>query len=96
MRQVQDSLILEGEVASADEAKRAAEVAAAYNPKIINQLVVRDVIGADGTRAAQIQDTIALPNVRVRSVGEITFLDGTVENQTEYKRAQTVAEALVH
>ena len=94
VRQVQDSLILEGEVANADEAKRAAEVAAAYNPKIINQLVVREFMGADGTKAAQIQDTIALPNVRVRSVGETTFLDGTVETQAEYKRAQTVAEAL--
>ena len=94
VRQVQDSLILEGEVANADEAKRASEVAAAYNPKIINQLVVRESMGADGTKSAQIQDTIGLPNVHVRSVGDTTFLDGTVETQAEYKRAQTVAEAL--
>ncbi len=94
VRQVQDSLILEGEVANADEAKRAAEVAAAYNPKIINQLVVRDAMGIEGTKSAQIQDTINLPNVRVRSVGETVFLDGTVETQAEYQRAQTVAEAL--
>jgi Flp pilus assembly secretin CpaC len=94
VRGVNDALVLEGEVANAEESRRAAEVAAAYSPKVINQIVVRGAVGPEAGLATQVQNTIDLPNVRVRAVGETVFLDGTVETPDELSRAETIAKAI--
>jgi pilus assembly protein CpaC len=95
VRQVRDSLILEGEVGTTEESRRAEQIAGAFTTRVINQLSVRDAVGADAGLASQIQSTINLPDVRVRIVGETAFIDGQVENVSQYQRADTVARALV-
>ncbi|MDF2439553.1 MAG: pilus assembly protein CpaC [Abditibacteriota bacterium] len=95
VRRVADTLFLEGEVASAEEARRAEQIAGAFGTKIVNQLTVRDQVGASAGLASQIQTQIGLPNVRVNIINETAFLDGTVENLTDYQRAEQIARALV-
>ncbi len=94
VRQVRDAIVLEGEVDSAEEVRRAVEIAGIYSPKVINQLRVRGVLSGDAALATQIESTINLPNVSVRLIGETTVIDGTVETLAQRSRAQIVAEAL--
>lgn len=94
VRQAGDALVLEGEVATADESRRAAEVAGAYSPRIINQLTVRDTGAPALSQEAQIQALIGLPNVRVRTINDVVFLDGSVETQAEFGRAEAIARGL--
>lgn len=94
VRQAGDALVIEGEVSTADESRRAGEVAGAYSAKIINQLVVRETGAPALSQGAQIQEMISLPNVRVRTINDVVFLDGTVETQAEFGRAEAVARGL--
>jgi Flp pilus assembly secretin CpaC len=94
VRSAGDALVLEGEVNTADESRRAAEVAGAYATRVINQLFVRETNSTENSLASQIQNTIGLPNVRVRSVNDTVFLDGTVESAQELARATAIAQAL--
>lgn len=95
VRRVADTLFLEGEVASAEEARRAEQIAGAFGAKVVNQLTVRDQVGASAGLASQIQTQIALPNVRVNIINETAFLDGTVESLIDFQRAEQIARALV-
>ena len=94
VRQAGDALVLEGEVGTADESRRAAEVATAYAPKVINQLLVRETGAPALSQGAQIQELISLPNVKVRTLNDVVFLDGTVETQAEFGRAEAVARGM--
>jgi Flp pilus assembly secretin CpaC len=94
VRQAGDALVLEGEVNTPEESRRAAEVAAAYSTRVINQLFVRGTGSEENSLASQIQTTINLPGVQVRTVGDTVFLDGTVNSPQEQARAETVARAL--
>lgn len=94
VRQVRDAIVLEGEVDSAEEVRRAVEIAGIYATKVINQLTVRGALGTEAALATQIQNTINLPNVTAKLVGDTVVLDGIVENMSQFDRAQTVATAL--
>lgn len=94
VRQVRDAIVLEGEVDSAEEVRRAVEIAGIYSPKVINQLTVRGVLSGDAALATQIQSAINLPNVSVRLIGDTTVIDGTVDTLAQRARAETVATAL--
>lgn len=94
VRQVRDAIVLDGEVANPEEAKRAVEIAGVYSGKVINQLTVRDTSAAPNPLAAEIQSAIDLPNVRVRVIGDTTILDGTVETAAQRARAITLASTM--
>ena len=94
VRQVRDAIILDGEAANAAEAKRAVEIAGVYSAKVIDQMTVRDTSAAPNPMAAEIQNAIDLPNVRVRVVGDTTILDGTVETAAQRARAVTLASTM--
>jgi pilus assembly protein CpaC len=94
VRPLRDALVLEGEVDSPEEARRAVEIAGVFSSKVLNQLTVRGAPSSDAALAAQIQNAINLPNVSVRTIGDTVVVDGTVENAAQRQRAQNVAEAL--
>ncbi len=94
VRAIGDALVLEGDVATTEESRRAAEVAGAYSTRVINQLVVRETGAPALSQAEQMQAMIGLPNVRVRTMGDTVFLDGTVETPAELGRAEAIARAL--
>ncbi len=97
VRQVKDAVVLEGEVASEEEAKRAAEIAGIYSGKVVNQLKVgggADAVDAGSATAAQISDLIGLPGVVVRMAGQTVILSGQVESASQAADAQTIAETM--
>ena len=97
VRQVKDAVVLDGTVASEDEAKRAAEIAGIYSSKVVNQLKIgggENVMDAGTATAAQISDLIGLPGVIVRMAGQTVILSGQVENATQAADAQTIAETM--
>ena len=95
VRNVKDALVLDGEVANADESKRAAEIAGIYTTKVVNQLTVRgDGLSSSATSAAQISDLIGMPGVTVRMAGETVILSGQVESASQAADAQTIAQTM--
>ena len=93
VRRVQGSIILEGEVATAEEMKRALDIAGIFSDKVINQLRVRDIADPGQLTALQIQEALARPDIAVRVVGKTTILDGVVANETERRRAEQISRA---
>ncbi len=97
VRQVKDAVVLDGTVASEDEAKRAAEIAGIYSSKVVNQLKIgggENVMDAGSATAAQIADLIGLPGVIVRMAGQTVILSGQVENASQAADAQIIAETM--
>ena len=97
VRRVKDALVLDGEVASDDEAKRAAEIAGIYANKVVNQLTVRNeemTVDKGAVTASQISDLIGLPGVVVRMAGQTVILSGQVESAVQAADAQTIAETM--
>lgn len=95
VRPIKDSLVLEGEVTSPDDAKRAEEIASVYAAKVINQLTVRSN-GASPTDAtmAQMSELLAdYPGVKARMAGETVILSGEVSDPTQIQDAETIAAA---
>ncbi|RYX86102.1 BON domain-containing protein [bacterium] len=95
VRPVKDSLVLEGEVGSADEAKRAEEIASVYAPKVINQLSVRSTGGspADASMAQMSEMLADYPSVKARLAGETVILSGEVADPRDIQDAETIASA---
>lgn len=93
VRRVQNSIILEGEVASAEEMKRALDIAGIFSEKVINQLRVRDTVDLGELTALQIQEALGRPGITVRVVGKTAILDGTVANDSERQRAEQIARS---
>ncbi len=92
VRNVKDALVLDGEVANADESKRAAEIAGIYTTKVVNQLTVRgDGMSSSAASAAQISDLIGMPGVMVRMAGDTAILSGQVDSASQVADAQTIA-----
>lgn len=89
VRQIKDALVLEGEVSSDTEAKRAAEIAGIFAPKVINQLAVRGTSVTD--TSAQLRDLIAIPGVNVRAMGDTIILSGQVESPSQVADAEAIA-----
>jgi pilus assembly protein CpaC len=95
VRRVQDAIILEGEVSSAEEMKRAIDIAGIFSPKVVNQLRVRGAVEPDAVTALQIQEAIDRPEVKVRVSGKKAILDGVVANELERARAEMIAKTYV-
>lgn len=93
VRQVRDTLILEGEVGTAEEMQRALDVAGIFSPKVINQLSVRGKVDPAAVTALQIQEAIDRPEIAVRVVGKTAILDGTISSEVERQRAEQIARA---
>ncbi len=93
VRRVQNSIILEGEVASAEEMKRALDIAGIFSDKVINQLRVRDIVDLGQLTALQIQEALGRPGITVRVVGKTAILDGTVATDIERQRAEQIARS---
>ena len=93
MRPLRDALVLEGEVGSADEARRATEIAGIYSPKVVNQLSIRGQVSQEAGTAAQLRDLIGLPGVSVRVSGETAILSGTVETPQQIQDADVIARS---
>jgi Flp pilus assembly secretin CpaC len=83
--------VLDGEVATAEEARRAAEIAAIYAPKVVNQLSVRGQMSPEAGAATQLRELINLPNVNVRVSGDTAILTGTVDSPQQAQDADTIA-----
>lgn len=93
VRQIRDSLVLEGEVGSAEEARRAEEIAKIYSEKVVNQLAIRGQVSAEAGRSALLSDLIEQPGVSVRYAGDTVILTGTVETEAQRRDAETIARA---
>lgn len=93
VRQVRDAIVLDGEVNSAEDARRAVEIAGIYSKKVVSQLSVRGVPIGDNAIGQQIQTLIGLPNVSVTLIGDALLLQGTVDSPLQRFRAEQVAMA---
>ena len=93
VQQVRDTLILTGEVATAEEMKRALDMAGIFSPKVINQLSVRGKVDPEAVTALQIQEAINRPEIMVRVVGKTAIIDGIVASEVERLRAEQIARA---
>ncbi len=91
VRPLKDALVLEGEVASAEEARRATEIAGIYSAKVLNQLSIRGQVSAAAGTAAQLSELIGLPSVSVRVSGDTAILTGVVETPQQIQDADVIA-----
>ncbi len=91
VRPLKDALVLEGEVGSAEEARRATEIAGIYATKVVNQLSIRGQVSQEAGAAAQLRDLINLPNVNVRVSGDTAILSGTVDSPQQIQDADIIA-----
>jgi len=94
VRPLGEALLLEGEVATPEDSAHAAEIAAVYTPKVINQLSIRSATGANDASLAQLGDLLSdYPGVKARMAGDTVVLTGEVSDPTQMNDAQTVAGA---
>jgi len=96
VRPLGEALVLDGEVASPEEAQHAAEIAGVYATKVINQLTVRPAGGGTAADAsvAQLSDLLSdYPGVKARIAGDTVILTGEVSDPNQISDAQTVAGA---
>lgn len=91
VRPIRDALVLEGEVANAEEARRAVEIAEIYSTKVVNQMTIRGQVSQEAGTAAQLRDLIGLPNINVRVMGDTVVLSGTVDTPQQIADADTIA-----
>jgi len=97
VRPLGEALLLEGEVATPEDSQHAAEIAAVYAPKVINQLSIRSAAGAGDASLAQVSDLLSdYPGVKARMAGDTVVLTGEVSDPTQISDAQTVAGATGH
>jgi pilus assembly protein CpaC len=94
VRPLRDALILEGEVDSAEEVRRAVEIAGIFSTKVINQLTVRGTPSSDAALVTQIQNAINVPGITARSIGDTILLEGTAESSGQRQRAENIASVL--
>lgn len=97
VRSLRDALVLEGEVANPEEARRAVEIAGIYAARVINQLGVRSQISPispEAATATQLRDLLNLPNVNVRMSGDTAILSGTVETPQQAQEAEIIARTV--
>lgn len=92
-----DMIILKGVVRSEDEKNIAEEIAKVYSDKVTNLLRIAVNKEKENTEnymtiEEEVQSLIGLPNVKVKIRGESLILDGEVNNQNDFKRAQKIAE----
>ena len=93
VQQVRDTLIVTGEVETAEEMKRVLDLAGIFSAKVINQLSVRGKVDPDAVTSLQIQEAIGRPEVSVRVVGKTAIIDGVVGSEQERQRAEQITRA---
>lgn len=84
VRIVGDSVVLEGEVKSPEEASRAEKIAVLLAPKVVNLLKVRPMT------AEEVQALISIPTVKVRSTPEAIVVEGEVSSAEELQKLNEV------
>ncbi|MEO6908121.1 MAG: pilus assembly protein N-terminal domain-containing protein, partial [Abditibacteriaceae bacterium] len=94
VRQLRDTIVLEGQVKNNDDIQQAVQIAGIYAPKVLNLLQVTGAISGPAGTAAQIQDAINQPNVRVSMLAGTAVLQGTVPTKTEQEQAERVASLM--
>jgi Flp pilus assembly secretin CpaC len=99
-RQLEGTIILTGEVPSAEESQRAEKVALLYHPVVTNLLRVMApekpeppaVAKPDPeAQAEDIRKAIGMPDVTVRMVKDSALLEGNVDRLFERQKAQLIA-----
>jgi len=94
VRQLRDTIVLEGEVNSNDEIQQAVQIAGIYAPKVLNLLQVQGALSGPAGTAAQIQNAINQPDVRVSMLSDTAILQGTVSTSAQREQAEKVAQLL--
>ena len=95
LRTIRHALVMEGKVESNWARERAIAIASLYPWQVVDLLQVKDEPIPDLARerewlATYIQD----PSIKVTAIGRTVLLEGTVQSDTERRRAVAVAEAL--
>lgn len=94
VRQLRDTVVLEGQVADNDAIQQAVQIAGIYAPKVLNLLQVEGAMSGPAGTAAQIQNAINQPDVHVSMLAGTAVLQGTVPTLTEKAQAEQVAQLL--
>lgn len=94
VRQLRDTIILEGQVENNDAIQQAVQIAGIYAPKVLNLLQVQGAVSGPAGTAAQIQNAINQPDVHVSMLSGTAVLQGTVPSATERAQAEQVAQLL--
>lgn len=94
VRQLRDTIVLEGQVDNNDQIQQAVEIAGIYAPKVLNLLQVQGAMSGPAGTAAQIQKAINLPDVQVSMLSGTAVLQGTVQTPAERAQAEQVASVL--
>jgi len=94
VRQLRDTIILEGQVDNNDEIQQAVQIAGIYAPKVLNLLQVAGALSGPAGTAAQIQNAINQPDVHVSMLAGTAVLQGTVSSEAARAQAEQVAQLL--
>jgi len=94
VRQLRDTIVLEGQVENSDAIQQAVQIAGIYAPKVLNLLQVQGAVSGPAGTAAQIQNAINQPEVHVSMLSGTAVLQGTVSNAAERAQAEQVAQLL--
>jgi Flp pilus assembly secretin CpaC len=88
---VRNSVVLEGEVESDEQKKKAVAVAQLYNPNVVDLLRVRTIQPSSEGIIEQIQKELGLPGLLVRILDGKTVLSGEVDTAEEKTRIESIA-----
>jgi Flp pilus assembly secretin CpaC len=94
VRQLRDTIVLEGQVENNDAIQQAVQIAGIYAPKVLNLLQVEGAVSGPAGTAAQIQNAINQPDVHVSMLAGTAVLQGTVPSAAEMAQAEQVAQLL--
>lgn len=94
VRQLRDTVVLEGQVENNDAIQQAVQIAGIYAPKVLNLLQVEGAMSGPAGTAAQIQNAINQPDVHVSMLSGTAVLQGTVPSSTEKAQAEQIAQLL--
>jgi len=94
VRQLRDTVVLEGQVENNDAIQQAVQIAGIYAPKVLNLLQVQGAMSGPAGTAAQIQNAINQPDVHVSMLSGTAVLQGTVPSESERAQAEQVAQLL--
>jgi pilus assembly protein CpaC len=94
VRQLRDTIVLEGQVESSDEVHQAVQIAGIYAPKVLNLLHVQGALSGPEETAAEIQNAINQPDVHVSMLSDTAILQGTVPTLNDSAKAEQVAKLM--
>ena len=94
VRQLRDTIVLEGQVENNDAIQQAVQIAGIYAPKVLNLLQVEGAMSGPAGTASQIQNAINQPDVHVSMLAGTAVLQGTVPSSAARAQAEQVAQLL--